>query len=163
MNQKDGVYSAVVAFCEENNIDFQDGNKFDPSKEQRKEIVSMVASAMEAGEVDLSDSARAKHSTPEKLHSYCNGLVSNWLRKDKRLNGGVKYEIQNPGSRAGAGDDVVKELRKLKATFPQGSEQRDAIDQEIEKRLEKIRAEKAKSVEINTDLIPEELQHLIGE
>jgi len=39
-----------------------------------------------------------------KLRSYCSGLQSNWLRKDTRLNGGVKYVAKNPGSRAGSTD-----------------------------------------------------------
>lgn len=161
VSQKQGVYNAVQAFCEENELHFEDGMHFNPTKEQRSEIVHMVAGAMEAGEIQLSSDAASKYDTPEKLKSYCNGLVSNWLRKDTRLNGGEKYEIKNPGSRAGSGDQVIKELRKLKKTLTD-AEQIAAVEEEIEKRLASIQAEKAKSVEINVDLIPEELKGLVS-
>lgn len=161
VNQKEGVYGAVVAFCEENGIQFDDGMKFEPTKEQRATIVEMVAQAMNAGEIDLSTEARAKYADFDKLKSYCNGLVSNWLRKDLRLNGNTPHEIKNPGSRAGAGDQVIKELKKLKSTLTSADELA-AVDAEIQKRLASVQAAKAKSIEINADLIPEELRHLVN-
>ena len=162
VKQKEGVYSAVVAFAQENDIDFADGQSFEPSKEQRLAIVGMVTAAMEAGEIELSEAAQAKYNTTEKLHGYCNGLTSNWLRKDTRLNGGEKYEIKNPGSRAGSGDKVITELRKLKKTLTQGTAEMEAVENEINSRLATIQTARAKKVEINAELIPEELKHLVS-
>jgi len=159
--QRQGTYDAIVAFCSENGVHFEDGMEFTPTKEQRASIVLMVATAMEAGEIDLSDAARAKYDDLPKLKSYCNGLVSNWLRKDPRLNGNVKYEIKNKGSRAGSGDPVIKELRKLKKTLTAGSEELAVVEEEINKRVAVVQAEKAKKVEIDVDQIPKELRHLI--
>lgn len=160
-NQRTGVYNAIVAFCDENNVAFEDGMEFVPTKEQRTEIIALVAAAFEAEEITMSEEAKEKYNNLAKLKSYSNGLVSNWLRKDPRLNGNVKHEIKNPGSRAGSGDPVIKELRKLKKTLTSGSAEFTAVDQEINKRLEKVQAEKAKKVTIDVDQIPEELRHLI--
>lgn len=160
-SQKQSVFDAVVAFCEENGIHFDEGMKFEPTKDQRATIVEMVARAMESGAVNLKPAARAKYDTFEKLKGYCNGLVSNWLRKDTRLNGGVDYKIQNPGSRAGSGDQIIKELRKLKSTLTQ-DEEKAAVEAEIQKRLAALQAEKTKKVEINSELIPAELRHLVN-
>ena len=55
-----------------------------------------------------------KYSTIEKMRSYASGLVNNWFRKDIRLNGGMKYEVKNPGSRQGAGDQQLKALKTLR-------------------------------------------------
>ena len=159
--QRQGTYDAIVAFCSENSIKFEDGMEFIPTKEQRSSIVLMVATAMEAGEIDLSDDAKKKYDDLPKLKTYCNGLVSNWLRKDPRLNANVKYEIKNPGSRAGSGDPVIKELRKLKKTLTAGSEELTAVEEEINKRVATVQASKAKSVTIDVDQIPKELRHLV--
>jgi len=118
-----------------------------------------VTTAMAAGEIELKEDARKKYDTESKLRSYCDGLVSNWLRKDDRLNGGEKYEPKNPGSRAGSGDEVVRELRKLKKITADETHL-TAIDAEIEKRLAAIKASKAKDVEIDVEKLPEELRHL---
>lgn len=154
-NQKDGVFNAVCAVleCEE----FSEAVKL--STEQRATVIGMVTEGLLAGEVSMSDEARAKHGDEAKMRAYTNGLVSNWLRKDKRLNGGEKYEIKNPGSRAGAGDKVVRELRKLLKTVT--GEHKTAVQEEIDKRLAKLST--AKTVTINIDQIPEELRHLVNQ
>lgn len=161
VNQKTGVYNAIVAFCAENDIPFEDGMSFEPTKEQRATIVGMVAAGLEAHEIEMSDKAREKYTDLSKLKTYSNGLVSNWVRKDKRLNGGVKHVIKNPGSRAGSGDAILRELRKLRKTLTDEA-QIAVVDTEIEKRIEIVQAEKAKKVEINTDLLPEELLGLVS-
>ena len=157
MNQKEAVFSAVCSTLGQDSFD----SAVELTSEQRAQVIEMVAEGFAAGEVEMSDEARAKHDTESKLKTYTNGLVSNWLRKDKRLNGGVKHTIKNPGSRAGSGDKVVKELKKLRSTLTNDS-QIAAVDFEIEKRLTAIKAEKAKSIEIDTSLIPEDLLDLVN-
>lgn len=162
VSQREGVFMAVMAFCSDNGISFDQGKEaFQPTSDGRKTIVEMVTNAMAAGEIELSEEARAKYDTPAKLKSYCNGLVSNWLRKDKRLNGGVKYEAKNPGSRAGSGDEVIRELRKL-LKITKDESHRAAIEAEIDKRLEVIRAEKGTTVTIDVEKLPEELRYLVN-
>lgn len=157
LNQRTAVFNATCSVLEQDSFD----EAVQPTKEQRAAIIEIVAEGFTNGEVELSDTARAKYDTPAKIKTYTNGLVSNWHRKDLKLNGNVKHTIKNPGSRAGSGDKVVRELKKLKSTFTE-QDQIAACDAEIEKRMAVIKAEKAKNVEIDMSLIPEDLQALLG-
>jgi hypothetical protein len=92
-----------------------------------------------------------------ELKAYVSGLQSNWLRKDKRLNGGVKYEAKNPGSRAGSGDAQLRALRALLNTKVDGA-QRAEIQRYIDKRVAEL---KPATVTINVADVPEALRYLI--
>jgi hypothetical protein len=157
MKQREAVYNAV---CE-----VMDAESFDeavtPSKDERTQINLIVFNGIRAGDVDFSDSATAKYDTDAKLNSYVSGLVSNWLRKDKNLNGGVVYTPKNPGSRTGQGDAQVRELRKL-LSIHKGTEHETQIQSYIDKRLETIKAEKAAEIEIDAENLPEELRDLVA-
>ena len=137
------------------------------TKADRQAIALAVAEGMLNGEVELSDAAKAKYAESiETLTSrYVMGMVTNWFNKSKELNGGAKYEIKNPGSRAGSGDDQVREMRKLKKQLESlGNDDGVArVDAAIAARLAEIgAAAKTKTIEINADAIPEELRALIG-
>ena len=157
INQKTAVFNATCSVLEQESFD----GAVELSKEERASVIAIVAEGFAAHEVELSDGARTKYNTDAKLKTYTNGLVSNWVRKDKRLNGDVQHVIKNPGSRAGSGDAVIRELKKLKSTFTEQN-QIDAVDTEIEKRMLVIKAEKAKDVEIDMSLIPDDLKELLG-
>lgn len=157
LNQKTAVFNATCSVLEQESFD----SAVQATKEQRAAIIEIVTEGFANGEVELSPKAAAKYDTTAKLKGYTNGLVSNWHRKDLRLNGDIKHTIKNPGSRAGSGDAVVRELKKLRSTFTEQG-QIDAVDVEIEKRMAVIKAEKAKDVEIDMSLIPEDLQELLG-
>ena len=157
LNQKTAVFNTVCQVLGQDSFD----GAVELTKEQRQQVIAIVAEGFYNGEVELSQNAAEKYDTIEKLKGYSNGLVSNWLRKDTRLNGGSKYEAKNPGSRAGSGDTVVRELKRLRSTLTDPS-QIATVDQEIEKRLEAIKVEKAKKVEINADLLPEDLRALVS-
>ena len=87
-------------------------------------------------------------------------MVSNWIRKDLRLNGGEKYETKNPGSRAGQGDDQLKNLKALKAQHPEHATE---IDVEIAKRVAELGlAKKKNTVTVDLDKIPAELRAQLG-
>jgi len=147
--------ACVFAVCE--SMDCGNG-KFSPSKEQLKEIYEMVTASIVSGETAFSDEAKAKYSTPELIRTkYVPGMVSNWLRKDLRLNGGEKYETKNPGSRAGSGDEQLKNLKALKSLHPEHSA---AIDEQIAVRLAEIAPKK--TVTVDLDKIPEALRAQLG-
>ena len=95
-----------------------------------------------------------------ELNKYCNGLISNWVKKDKRLNGNVKYSIKNPGSRAGQGDEQVKELRKLLKQVT-SADAKEQVQAALDARVAEVKAERTPSLVINTDALPEHLQHLV--
>lgn len=162
VTQTQGVYDAVVAFTKENNISFGSETKLELTSSQIKEVATMVRDAMLAGEISISNAARAKYDTDEKLFSYCGSLVRDRLRKDTRFTAGVVYSPANPGSRKGNSDAVLRELKKCykRATT---DEQREAVDIEIQKRLEAITQEKTQKININYDILPENLKNLISQ
>ena len=163
MNQKTAVYEATMATLAEKQIDFTDGENLSQvmTKDLRKDVVSIVTAAFVAGEVELSAEAKAKYSDEAKVKAYASGLVNNWHRKDTRFNGGEKYVAKNPGSRAGSGDSVLKNLKALRSTRTDEAEL-TAIDEAIAKRTIEVAADKAKKITVDMDKIPAELRELLG-
>ena len=161
LSHKDGVYNAVVAFHNDQGRSFEDGNHVEFSKDDRATVIGIICESFNADEITMSPEAKAKFTTPEKLKTYTNGLLSNWLRKDKRLNGGAKYVAKNPGSRAGQGDETVKNLRLLKKTLTDPT-QITEVESSINARLAEIKAAKAPKVEIDYDAIPASLRESLG-
>ena len=155
MTQKEAVFSAV------SEVLGSFSGSAELSTEQRKEVINSIMSGFTSGSVELSSEAASKYDTDAKLKSYTQGLVSNWLRKDPRLNGGNKYEAKNPGSRTGSGDDTVKALRALRTTLTD-AEQIAEVENEIATRVAAFKASKQPKVQINADLIPESLRHLVN-
>lgn len=153
IEQKKAVYNAVVSLYRDNNRVFEDGNQVDLTTDERKTVIHMITQGLQNGSITMSDKAKERYNTPKKMHNYATGLVSDRLRKDKRLNGNTKYEIQKPGSRAGAGDSVVKELREYKKRHCTTAEQRAEADAAIERRLTEIRAENLQNTNVNMDLV----------
>ena len=144
MKQSDAVFAAVVSVMGQ-----QDG-AYKPTTEQRKQVHAILFAGFETGKIQL-----GREFDPEYITKYIPGLTSNWLNKDKRLNGGTKYEAKNPGSRTGHSDPMIKAMRGLLATKTDDSE-RAEIQAFIDKRLAEIAP--AKTVTINVDDLPEELK-----
>ena len=146
--QKEAVFSAVTNVCGN-----QDG-AYNPTKEQRAQVNAILFEGFQAGRIELSE---GKQYDEAGLKSYVSGLQSNWLRKDERLNGGVKYSAKNPGSRAGSGDAQIKAMRALISTKSDPSEVAE-IQSFIDKRIAELKP--TKTVTINVDDLPESLRHL---
>jgi len=162
MSQKEGVYSAVKSVIEDAGRQIVDGEKTKLSTEESKAVMEIVANGLHEGEISLSDKARAKYDTVDKLRKdYVPGLVSNWLRKDLRLNGGERYETKNPGSRAGAGDEQLKNLKLLKSTMTD-DEQIAKVQEAIDNRIKELQEEKAKKIEVDMSKIPADLLERLG-
>ena len=163
ISQKDGVYNAIKAMLEEQSISFEDYQS-EPLKlttEQRKLVTSMLTAATIAGELTVKGKSHT-YDDSAALNKYWNGTVGNWLSKDKRFNGNVQHQIKKPGSRAGQGDDMLKNLKALLVQVEAAGtpEQISEVQAEIAKRQAELQAAKAKKVEVNVDLIPESLRHL---
>lgn len=146
MNQKEAVFNAVKNVC--GNVE----GAYNPTKEQRAQISAILVSGFQSGKIQLE-----KSFTESELKAYVSGLLSNWLRKDLRLNGGTKYVAKNPGSRAGAGDSSMKEMKKL-LSITTDPETRTLIEAEMKKRSDEIAASKAQ-VAVNYDALPESLRN----
>ena len=147
MSQKEAVFQAVT-----NVVGVQDG-VYTLNREQRASVNQILFEGFRSSTVECDT-----EYNDSELKAYVSGLQSNWLRKDKRLNGGVKYQAQNPGSRVGSTDPQVKALRALIKT--QSDETKIAeIQSFIDKRLSEIKP--SKSVTIDVNALPAELQHLV--
>jgi hypothetical protein len=158
MKQNDAVFQAVCEVLGTSSF----SEAVELTKEQRESVVGIVADGLFNGAVDFSTEAKVKYNTAAKIRSYTSGLVSNHLRKDKRLNGDTKYEAKNPGSRAGSGDAQLKALKALKSTVTDETTLSE-IDEAIASRTNALQASKVKTIEINSDALPEHLRYLIAQ
>ena len=163
MNQKEATFNAIVSVLEESGIKYEPGVKVDLNTDQRKTVTNMLVAGCMEGHIDMKEASRAKHDTVEKQYKYWYGTVKNWLDKDTRLNGGVKHQIKKPGSRAGQSDPQLKNMKALLIQVEAAGtpEQIEAVKNEIAKRQAEIAAEKAKKVEVNIDLLPDDLKGFV--
>ena len=155
MNQREAVFTAVVAVKGQPN-----GKKIELTTDERSKVVGLVCEAFKEGEVAFkeTDANELKMKDEGELKKYVVGLVNNWVRKDKNLNGGEAYVAKNPGSRAS--DPQLKNMQLLlKSTTDAGK--RAKIQKFIDAKVAEITAKKAKVVEIDMDMIPEELKDIL--
>ena len=150
MSQKEAVYTTVKSVLAE------DGERLELSKPLKDQVISILVTGFNNGEIELK-------SKQDNIKSYVNGLLNNWLRKDKRFNGGVVYKAKNPGSRTGQQDPMVKNLRILLSTLPEGSEAYEACKARMEQRIAEVKAEKARTQvkEIDFSCIPDDIKALL--
>jgi hypothetical protein len=145
LNQKEATYQAIINVC-----GVHDG-PYNPTKEQRAQVNAILVAGFMAGSIELERSF-----TESELKAYVSGLQSNWLRKDKRLNGGIKYEAKNPGSRAGMGDAQLREMKKLLSTVTDPADKAE-IEECIKARQAELNESKQKVV-VNFAALPESLR-----
>jgi hypothetical protein len=145
--QKDAVFNAVCAV--RGSTEFSGAVEL--TKEERSAVQSSLISGFQSGSIAYQGDA----TDATKLSSYVSGLVSNWLRKDKRLNGNVSYVAKNPGTRTGAGDESLKAMRTLLGATSD-EDARSEIQAEIDKRVGELKPKKV----INVAALPESLRHL---
>lgn len=131
-------------------------------KDDKRRVATLIAEGMLTGEVELGAEAMAKYGTSiETLTSkYVVGMVTNWWNKSKELNGGERYEAKNPGSRAGAGDPTIKEMKLLRRHLEEAGNV-EGVAQVDAAIAQHLAASKPKA-EINLSLIPDELKELVG-
>lgn len=147
MTQGEAVFQAV---CEVIGGE-PDGGKVELREDELEAVHAKVLGFFTSGAT-----SHSKNPSTDQLLKYIPGLVNNWLRKDKRLNGGSNYVAKRPGSRSGSGDESVKAMRTLLSvtTDPDAKSQ---IQAAITARV----AELKPKVEINAAALPEALRHLV--
>lgn len=142
MTQGEAVFQAVLKVVGEIN------GKVELTESQGAAVREHVVQAFLTGQT------QHKSNPPEaELRKYVPGLINNWLRKDKRLNGGEKYQAKNPGSRTGSSDESLKAMKALLSVAPT-----DEARAEIEAAIEARKAELKPKVEINVDALPAHLR-----
>lgn len=168
MKQRDAVYLAVTGVLSDAGVHFEDGMDVGPmlSKEIRSSVQAIVVEGFTSGKIafEASEANNEKMSNPAKLNAYVSGLISNWVRKDKRLNGNTSYTAKNPGSRTGSSDEQLKTLRALAKQFA-GTDKESIIAAQIDKRVAELRAEKAKTTELSEEqlaALPADVRESLG-
>lgn len=156
-SQKEAVFSAVTSVLSESGVAFEEGSDAAPllTRELRAQVTSILVEGFRSGTIALDKSFEDESA----LRTYCSGLTSNWLRKDKRLNGGMKYTAKNPGSRVGSSDPQLKAMRVLLSTQEDESK-RSEIQSFIDARVASIKASKKPAKTVNVADLPAELQYL---
>ena len=167
MKQRDAVYNAVTGVLSDEGIHFEDGMNVSEllTKELRSSVHTIVTEGFTSESIEFTDTPanQAKLADPSKLSSYVSGLISNWFRKDMRLNGSVMYTPKNPGSRVGSTDPQLKALRGLAKQFEGvDAEKFEKITGEISTRVAVIQSERAKKVAIDYSVLPADLMESLG-
>lgn len=153
--QKDAVYDVVMRIFHKNGIKFSPGvtdARQLMDKDTRKQVIDQLVRDFSTGVIPLT-------SPQNDLKEYVSGLLSNWLRKDLRLNGGVRHKVKSPGVRKGQQDALIKNLRTLQSTLPPGTPSYEAVQARIDNRLLEIKKDQAPT--IDRSAIPAELQQYI--
>jgi len=156
-SQKEAVFSAITSVTNEAGLSVAEGTDYSTvlNREHRAQITSILVEGFRNGSIALDKTFEDESG----LRTYCSGLTSNWLRKDKRLNGGMKYVAKNPGSRVGSSDPQLKAMRVLLST-QEDAAKRAEIQGFIDARVASIKASKKPSKTFNAADLPAELQYL---
>ena len=156
MNQKEATFNAIVTVLKNAGIEFVENvtvAKSVMSKEHRAQVNAILFAGFREGKIEIDE----PKSDDSDLKQYVSGLQSNWLNKDKRLNGGVQYAAKNPGSRSGSTDPQVKALKALLAQT-QDTEGKAEIQGYLDARLKAIGVSKAKETVVDFSALPEALR-----
>ena len=154
VSQKEAVHSAVSSVLSEANITVNEGENHSTymNRELRAQVTNILVEGFNGGTIVLEKT----FGSEAELRTYCSGLTSNWLRKDGRLNGGIKYEAKNPGSRVGSSDVQLKAMRALLSTKTDPAE-RAEIQTFIDTRVTEIKASRKPVKTIDFSALPAEL------
>jgi hypothetical protein len=160
--QRNAVFTAICNIRKQSEFD----SPVVLTKDERGLVHQMVCEGFRNGtiEFEATPANQEKLASDSKLSAYVSGLISNWIRKDTRLNGGEKYEIKNPGSRAGQSDEQMKTLRALAKQFA-GTDKEAVVHAQIEKRKSELAAAKSKSVALTPeqiDALPDDVKAALG-
>jgi hypothetical protein len=150
--QKEAVFAAVSSVLTEAGISVTEGENFAThlNRELRAQVTNILVEGFNNSTIALEKS----FENEADLRTYCSGLTSNWLRKDPRMNGGMKYVAKNPGSRVGSADPTIKSMRTLLATRTDLSiEDRAEIQACIDSRVAEVRASKKTTKSLTAEQI----------
>lgn len=163
-NQRQATCNTILSVLQERGVNYELNGSTPISEvltnDDKAKVRDILFAMFKQGQVEYKESFQSKVDDDSELKKYISGLVNNWIRKAKEFNCGEVYQAKNPGSRAGAGDSKVKEMKKL-LSVTTDAEARAMIQQAIDKRVAEIKAESNK-LEINLDEVPAHLREALG-
>lgn len=163
-NQRTATVNTILAVLSNRGVDYELNGPTPISEvlnsDDKSKVRDILFTMFRNGEVQYKPEFQSKVNDDSELKKYISGLVNNWIRKAKEFNSGETYKAKNPGSRAGTGDDQVREMKKL-LSVTQDQDARAAIQSAIDTRVAALKAEK-QQVTIDVSKLPEHLRHLLG-
>jgi hypothetical protein len=150
--QKEAVFQAVTNVITEIGGSLEGDVSTIMTRELRAQVNQILFEGFRNGTVEL-----AKEFSDTDLKAYVSGLQSNWIRKDKRLNGGVGYVAKNPGSRIGSSDPQLKNMKALLSTLEAGTVDFLEVEAHIASRAKELQVSKVKAKVIDFSTLPIEL------
>lgn len=152
-NQKEAVFNAVMSVLSENGVSVNEQSNIGSmmTRSLRSQVNQILFEGFRSGSIVLE-----KELDDSKLKNYVSGLQSNWLRKDKRLNGNTNYVAKNPGSKVGSQDPTIKAMRALMTTLSSPADKLE-IQAAIDARLVELNATKQKNI-IDISSLPEDIK-----
>jgi hypothetical protein len=167
LNQREATFQAITTVLSNSGVNFTSGEdvKSVLTSEHKKKVREILVSGLKDGSITSTPEFMSKMSTDTDLSKYTSGLISNWIKKDPRLNGNKKHQSSGGNSssnRVGNSDSQVKELKKLlKATVGTDSEQE--VAEALNARINELKVNKTSRAKssISVESIPENLQHLV--
>jgi hypothetical protein len=167
MSQRTIVEQAILQVL--NTVEF--AGKVELTKEQTSQVLDIVAAEL-VKQNEIKPEAMAKFKDIAGVRAkYASGLLNDNLRKNPRVNGGIKYEAKNPGSRSK--DEALAKAKKdietytaLIAKYEDSPEKIELIipyltkaQDAYEARMAELNALKAKTgATIDMSILPEDLQ-----
>ena len=165
-NQKEATVETILAVLEERGVTYEIGGDVPVSEvltdKDKASVRECLFAMFRDGSVSYKAEFQPKVDDDTELKKYISGLTNNWIRKYKGFNSGEQYVAKNPGSRQHVGDEQLRELKKLSIQCAGDESAMAQITEAIAIRTAELASEKAKTVTINVDALPESLRHLIS-
>jgi hypothetical protein len=116
LSQKEAVYIAIEKVLQASGKTINPDVAVVLEKKERDQVVSAVVLMFKHNKIELSESSKTKYMTSDhELMKYAKSLVTNWMGRDKRLNG--ENGIANDRFAS-----VINELHYIKSKLSEPSE-----------------------------------------
>lgn len=114
MTQKEAVFQAVSSVLASSGLTLSPSTPASDllNRELRALVNSIIVGQLQNGTVAISGDSSVNISDNSQVRAYVSGLVSNWLRKDSRLNGGSTTTTKSKTSKK-VNDPQLKALKVL--------------------------------------------------
>lgn len=161
MNQGQLVTNIIVNTCEDKGIE---ATKFETkysdaiTQDVRAIIHSQVFEGLKDGSIPMTAKNKDKYLNDlSELSRYASALISDRLRKNVMLNGGVPYK---PATKAGPRDAELKALKQAYLLVQDDPEKAKVVEDAIEKRKQELNVKKEKEVDLSA--LDPELKAALG-
>ena len=162
MNQRTATVNTILSVLKDRDVEYELNGEVPISEvlndKDKADVRTILFEAFRTGKVTFKPEFQVKVDDDTKLRTYVSGLVNNWIKKAKEFNGDTAYVPKNPGSRAGQGDEQIRELKKLLKENQDDPEVKAEIQEAIDARLTEIKPEAAP---VDTTKIPEHLRKFV--